>query len=842
MAEGTFTRHPRARSFIIKRPRLTKLLDESEARILLLLAPAGYGKTTLAREWLEGKEGVAWYSGGPAMGDVAALAAGIAEALSPLAIHEVNDLSELIRLLASRGQPANALAQAIAKSELAKRCQVLAIDDCHIAATSTEATEFFKGLLSVTEFKVVATSRIRLPWVTPRMLVYGEAIALEKSDLAFTTAETAEILGASAELEGILSDADGWPAVIGLAAMRQSTGAPTRGVNSADLYEFIAEDLFEAASPPLKAALLVLALSADAPLEVTLELLGADHDAILAQASEHGFLAGISATATLHPLLRRFLFTKVRGLPNDEVESLVRRVAGRLIAHDCWDAALALFEEFPIVDLIAPTIDCSLVDLLAAGRVATIKRWLTLASASAITDPIFLLAEAEVALRERDERRAQVLGERAGELFGTGDAAARALIVAGRAAHLRDDCTAAQAYCAKAELLATSIETEVESLWIQFISAAEEHSADAAVVFERMRKVRDERPEHTLRVHNAKAFMLFLVDGQPRAAAVELDLATGLLPHVRDPVLRTNYLNLYSHVMLVLGDYEHALEIARRQIAEAEASGLEFAVDHALLAQVGAQIGLRSFLAAQRSIAQLEARSSTASDYILRNTNLMAARIRIATGDLRRAELLLRHRTGAGQAEWSEQVAYHGLVLAALGKISDAESRFSDAQSGTPAIDTTAIAEIGQAVAALVRGGEGEERFARSALERALGKGCVDATVTACRAFPQLARVGAQDSRLGARLTEVFARSRDTDLGRRAGLEMPRELRRTDVLSPRELEVYELLVQGRTNGEIAETLFISESTAKVHVRHIFEKLGVHTRAEAARATLKTPSS
>jgi replication-associated recombination protein RarA len=37
---------------IIKRPRLTKLLDEADARVILLVAPAGYGKTTLAREWL----------------------------------------------------------------------------------------------------------------------------------------------------------------------------------------------------------------------------------------------------------------------------------------------------------------------------------------------------------------------------------------------------------------------------------------------------------------------------------------------------------------------------------------------------------------------------------------------------------------------------------------------------------------------------------------------------------------------------------------------------------------------------------------------------------------------
>jgi ATP/maltotriose-dependent transcriptional regulator MalT len=51
-----------SRRGIIKRPRLTRMLDESGARIILLVAPAGYGKTTLAHEWLEDKRAT-WYRG-----------------------------------------------------------------------------------------------------------------------------------------------------------------------------------------------------------------------------------------------------------------------------------------------------------------------------------------------------------------------------------------------------------------------------------------------------------------------------------------------------------------------------------------------------------------------------------------------------------------------------------------------------------------------------------------------------------------------------------------------------------------------------------------------------------
>jgi DNA-binding NarL/FixJ family response regulator len=53
-----------------------------------------------------------------------------------------------------------------------------------------------------------------------------------------------------------------------------------------------------------------------------------------------------------------------------------------------------------------------------------------------------------------------------------------------------------------------------------------------------------------------------------------------------------------------------------------------------------------------------------------------------------------------------------------------------------------------------------------------------------------------------------------------------------DPLSEREAEILKLLAQGMSNREIAETLFITEGTAKNHISNIFSKLGVRDRTQA----------
>jgi DNA-binding NarL/FixJ family response regulator len=64
---------------------------------------------------------------------------------------------------------------------------------------------------------------------------------------------------------------------------------------------------------------------------------------------------------------------------------------------------------------------------------------------------------------------------------------------------------------------------------------------------------------------------------------------------------------------------------------------------------------------------------------------------------------------------------------------------------------------------------------------------------------------------------------------RKPTLEMP---------SDRELEVLRLIAGGASNREVAAQLFISESTVKTHLQHIYEKLGVRDRAAAVSEAYK----
>jgi DNA-binding NarL/FixJ family response regulator len=73
------------------------------------------------------------------------------------------------------------------------------------------------------------------------------------------------------------------------------------------------------------------------------------------------------------------------------------------------------------------------------------------------------------------------------------------------------------------------------------------------------------------------------------------------------------------------------------------------------------------------------------------------------------------------------------------------------------------------------------------------------------------------------RLIEEFAARRTPS---------PTEAKRLASLSPRETEVFGLLARGMSNREIADRLFLGETTVKTHVARILTKLGVRDRVHA----------
>jgi DNA-binding CsgD family transcriptional regulator len=100
------------------------------------------------------------------------------------------------------------------------------------------------------------------------------------------------------------------------------------------------------------------------------------------------------------------------------------------------------------------------------------------------------------------------------------------------------------------------------------------------------------------------------------------------------------------------------------------------------------------------------------------------------------------------------------------------------------------------------------------------------ATFEQCDALP---RRDAADRELGKLGRRVHRRTRRGKAGG-TGIE---------TLTERELEVARLVVDRRTNAQIAAELFLSPKTVETHIRHLFQKLEVSSRVEVARVVERT---
>jgi DNA-binding NarL/FixJ family response regulator len=316
------------------------------------------------------------------------------------------------------------------------------------------------------------------------------------------------------------------------------------------------------------------------------------------------------------------------------------------------------------------------------------------------------------------------------------------------------------------------------------------------------------------------------------AAALPIDEARHALPQVEDPRVRTSFAYTVAYTLGQRAEYSAAGEWLKWLGEDVEAFDLEFAKPHVQWVSALVRLGLRKFGETERLLQTMEdAMVRGQLSYQQVNAQSLRARLLLETGKASEAvELTSDPPDPRNYPSWrAEYVATRGLALACIGEDAEALEASSEAETTSRVVEVRVLA---QAARAVVDAQRSELEGAAKLLETARSLGTWDPVVCALRSSRALADLLADDPRARRELQFLYSSSNDLGLARRAGFRVRATRGPGELLTPREMEVLGLIERGMKTSEIAKALFISQSTAKVHVRHLLEKLGVRTRAEA----------
>lgn len=392
-AVETKIQRPVERAGLIPRTRLLEALAATPERISLILvtAPAGYGKTTALSQWAaEDPRDFAWVTVDEADGDPVRLAGHIA-----LALHRIQPLDPAVfRALAAgdRSRHLTALGHLLTSLRKDRRRGVLVLDDVH-ELHDAGAMNFIRALAAglPAGFQLAVGSRLALGF--GRLRSQDRCVEFGVESLAFTTEEARAILtdagvDSSGDTAGALVQrTEGWPAGVYLAARAIRTASEpavaARRLTGDDPYivDYFREEFLARESPET-----VRLLLHTAPLE---QMSGALCDHVLGRSDSAGRLADAARrNLFVVPLDRRGEWYRYHSLVAEMLLSELRRrePAGESQVHrraaDWYERQgqleKAIEHRLAGADTLtaARLINQHAPEFVAAGRLQTIRRWL----------------------------------------------------------------------------------------------------------------------------------------------------------------------------------------------------------------------------------------------------------------------------------------------------------------------------------------------------------------------------------------------------------------------------------------------------------------------------------
>ncbi len=445
-------RVPLAPPQLVSRPRLLAGLAAARTRKLtLVLAPAGFGKTTLVAEYARSLGAdAAWLTLEPGDADlvvfghyfIAAVArvrpavGRAAQAWLEAAVNPALQLQDFAAVLVEEleGSGANDL--------------VIILDDFHEVAGSGSILTLIDLLTRYMPPTVhlVLSSRAAPALTTTRLLVTQQIGGLGTDDLRFRPEEAVLWLADSggpntaAQAHALVETTEGW--ITGLILRAAAGHVDSSPPATAQVYAYLSSEVLERQPPPIQHFLLraaVLPRLDSAACRRILEI--ADPDTLLRWVYEQQLFltAGESsadegATYRMHQLFREFLLTRLRATAPQEWADLHRRVAAYYVEQRDLDPALESL--FTIADWAAAAVLLGGVGPaeLDAGHLESVERWLNAFPTAQRRLPVLLLLSARLAAAQSDLVAAGDLLKRAEHALQTaGDPATYAEALALRA-------------------------------------------------------------------------------------------------------------------------------------------------------------------------------------------------------------------------------------------------------------------------------------------------------------------------------------------------------------------------------------------------------------------------
>lgn len=843
---------PPLRSEIVLRPRLTDKLEAGRhKKLILVCAPAGYGKTTLVTEWLDqGKYLVTWLSLDEGDNDPRRFLVYLVAALQ-----QVNqDIGKAVEAMLSSPQPPPGevlLRTLVNEIATVREPFILVLDDYHVIHTST-IHELITSLLvhQPPQMHLVLITREDPLLPISRLRARGQMQEIRQEDLRFTPDETADFLQrvmslalGSDDIAALERRTEGWIAGLQLAALSMQGRGDLQGFvqaftgSSRFILDFLIEEVYERQSPEVKDFLL--------KTSILDRLHGSLCNAVMEKSNGQETLEALEQANLFiipldqrrewyryHRLFGELLRDRLRTSIPGEINKLHRQASHWFEAQgyttDAIQHTLAAQDWERAAMLIGQAAD----GMLKRGEQVTLIGWIENVPEGIIqSQPDLWMAYTWALL-----------------LSGRLDEAEDLLLQLEEFGHsaplLLGQVTAAQAYAARAR-------------------------GDNQRVIEKSEQALGLLPESDIAPRSLLSMNLGLVywhEGRLREAVPTLQKAQALATQTGN-----HYANLTAQIYLARtlasqGALRHAEDRLQKilQIGEGIPVMILAHFDLASIHFEWNDLGKvwEHLESGMRMSAHLGNRELQIPGYLLKASLLMAQGNTL--GAMAEAETTHGLAQGLGPMNQARSMACHAQIALGMGDLATArqwvekmpedvdahsfyrflgltrirlllaEGRKSEAERELAACyERARKAGWGYALIATMTlrplAEEGEETalgYLAEALQLAQPEGFIRTFADAGPSLVPLLQEAARRGIMSGYIGQILEACVD-------GGKKPATLPLVEPLSERELEVLRLVSAGLSNREIAEKLVISKGTAKSHVHNICGKLGVRNRTEAA---------